>query len=253
MPDVFGDLRDGSDLLRVWFECIDSGPVRAAVGERLVELLDALLVIEIGFLQVDGLVGVVSGCFFPDQFLADEWRHIEPDDDIGPRQLEHVVFDSLDPFDQVILTFPIDSRALVSEVGRDVTVADDDLVVVECIDEQTARFVAVSGIECGGEFWCDGVERTEVTVEKPADGSSEECFGVSREAEKAGGGVVLVESFDELLCLGPLAGSVDAFDGDQHSHAHDLIPCTPDLSLETAWTLTSRPTSDSSPGSVTGR
>jgi hypothetical protein len=63
----------------------------------------------------------------------------------------------------------------------------------------------------------------------------------------------LVESFDELLCLGPLAGSVDAFDGDQHSRAHDMITCTPDSSLETAWTLTSRPTSDSSPGSVTGR
>ncbi len=253
MPDVFGDLRDGSDLLRVWFECIDSGPVRAAVGERLVELLDALLVIEIGFLQVDGLVGVVSGHFFSDQFLADVWRHIEPDDGIEPWQFEHVVFDSFDPFDQVILTSSIDSRALVSEVGRDIAVADDDLVVVECIDEQTARFVAVRGIECCGEFWCDGVEWTEVTVEKSADGRSEECLGVSREAEQAGGDGVLVESFDELLCLGPLAGSVDAFDGDQYTDAHDLIPFTPDWSLETAWTLTSRPTSDSSPGSVTGR
>src|SRR6266516_5770337 len=108
--------------------------------------------------------------------------------------------------------------ALVRRVRADIAVADDEVVLRERGDELRPRMEAVTGVQHRGKLRVNLVGRAELAVQIVGDSPTERVAVVERKAE--GGDAVpgCRSGLGKLGGLRALAGAVDAFDREQHSH-----------------------------------
>ena len=147
----------------------DALPGRVRRCELQVDVADALKVRGIGFLQVGGFVGVAARFFGSDIFLSDLDRDVQQHDQLRTRQAEDFKLNLLDRPQQFLTLGPVELGSLMSQVGRDVTVTDNDIAAVERVVQNTFRLEAVSGVEHARQKWMHFVELAEATVEELTD------------------------------------------------------------------------------------
>ena len=108
-----------------------------SAGRRTLQIIGIPLV-NVLFSFSGDLVGPVRH-----QLLADGLRHVEKEDEVGPRQAEEPVFVILEPMDEgVPLGRVRDLPGLVHEVRRGVAVGDDDAA----FGEEGAGFLLIRGV-----------------------------------------------------------------------------------------------------------
>src|SRR5581483_11480931 len=104
----------------------------------------------------------------------------------------------------------------MSEVRRDITVRENDVVFCHGGKQSCFGLEAVTSVEERCKMGVDTGQRAKLAVEIVSDRSRKEGFPVSREGEEDGSEPGVSEPGFEQFGLRVFAGSIDAFEGNDH-------------------------------------
>ena len=128
---------------------------------------------DVGLVDVGLERRVGAGGLAADELARESRRRVQQHDEIRPRQLELAVLDLDEPREQPLALLALELRALVGEVGRDVAVADDEIVLGERGDEARPGMTAIARVEERGQLGVDLTETAELAVQVPDDRPAE--------------------------------------------------------------------------------
>lgn len=205
--DVVGRAR----LLGFGIEAVNYGPFLAARQE----FIDCHCFFQ---MSLAALLDVL--CEFPGPGAHSEGRFPDRDPQIDhqvlSREAEDFIFQPAQPIQELLAARRRDARALVGEVRRDVAVGEHGATGCERGFQFPLCFQPVAGVEQCGKVRVHLVETAELAFQILRDCLSEKG-GIAREAEGKIIDAGLMEGPGKKLDLGMLAGTVDAFDGEQFS------------------------------------
>jgi hypothetical protein len=141
----------------------------------------------------------------------------------GHAQVDHVVFaretvngilEMFEPGDEFVAPIGRNARGLVSEIGRDVTVGEDHLALIEGRGKLLPGFEAIARIQKCREARIDLIERAKFAIEELADHLAEPRIVVGK-ASGVNLSAACGQGFLEQVELGALAAPVDAFQSNE--------------------------------------
>jgi len=200
-----------------------NGCPRHSARKRIVHFGGVFEVMKTGFEQIFLGGGVAARRFAFNEPLRFLRGNPKVEDEAFAGKAVDAVLEMLDPLQKFGALGRGDARGLVSEVGTDVAVHQNNLAVVQGGFQSRLGFEAVTGIEQGSEVGVDSFERAEVAIEELADHFAEPGI-ILREAGGIDGVAASLEGKRQEFDLRALATAIDAFDGDEFSwNGH--FPC----------------------------
>jgi hypothetical protein len=127
-----------------------------------------------------------------------------------------LVFELLEPVDELASVFALNACALVREIRSDVAISENRPPRRKLRFNPGSRFVAIAGVEKRGEMSVHGIERPEITIQKARDQFAEESF-IAREADLTQRNIALGKGASEHVELRPFSGAVNSFKDDEFS------------------------------------
>src|SRR5437016_2665165 len=100
----------------------------------------------------------------------------------------------------------------MGEIGGDVSVEDDELVIAQCFGEDGLGCVSIAGEQKRGKLGMNLIHFAEFAVQVFRDDLSERVLAVLRERDVGGGDSGLGGALLEEPGLGSLSGTIDAFE-----------------------------------------
>src|SRR5262245_10178252 len=141
-------------------------------------------------------------------------RYAKIEHEIFFGQAVDAIFEVFDPCAEVSTPLRRRARHLMSKVGRNVAIGENNVARIESGDDRASVLEAVAGIQQGGEVRV--MVRPEIAVEKLADHFAKPGFVL----RKTGGEDAVAPGFESLgekADLSLFAAAVDTFHGDELS------------------------------------
>ena len=213
--NVPGDFFRFANRAERGIETLNGGPGRAT-RKRVVHFGGVFEVAKTGFEEIFARGGVAAGGFAFDEPLGFLRGNAQVEDETFAGKAVNGVLEMLDPLEEFRALGGGDASGLMSEVGADIAVHQNNLAVVQGGFELRFGFEAVAGVEQSGEVGIDAFERAEIAIQELTDHFAEPGI-VLGEGGGIDGVAASLEGKLQEFDLRALATAIDAFDGDEYS------------------------------------